>query len=54
MIITLHRRHGIKLWWALLKTMPKIRAILARHDANWFRTRWLAGRLAFCSLRIGR
>lgn len=54
MIITLQRRRGIKLWWALLKTIPKVRAILARGDTNWFRLWWIAWRLAFCSSHIGR
>lgn len=54
MIITLYRRRGIGLWWALLKTIPKHQAILARGDTNRLKTWWLAYRLAFCSFRIGR
>jgi len=54
MIITLRRRRGIRLWWALLKSVPMLRAILARSDTNYLRTWWLALRLAFCGLCISR
>lgn len=54
MIITLCRRRGVKLWWALIKTIPKAHAILTRSGTNWLMAWWLALRLALCNLHIGR